>query len=822
MLKTLIIGLFLLVLGTIANAQVLSSFKDSGGRFGFKDASGKIIVPAKYDSVGFFSEGLAYVNIGYNAASRQNGKFGFIDVSGKLVVSLKYDYAAGFSGGLAKVALAGKYGFIDRTGRESVPLRYESAGDFYEGLAWVKLNGKFGYIDNTGNQVVPFHFESGNNFKNGVALVRDSGRYHYIDTTGKDLGATPPAKASLPQTGRPDTNKARPKASEIADMSAVTDTLSKVFDKAVGKWSVTLKDKKYGLPMDYEIEIKNVAKGKAEVWQLENGAPYKKFNSFEFLNLMGQLRFVFEYSSDDKNVSRGEGYINQEMTRMSGKQLSARGGITLVDEWTATKKASAPPAAVVSVGQPKAPSAPAANDKLVGVWAVTTKDHQSGAIGKSKFEIRMVNGNIEAWRVVNGKADIKYTGFKVFDDRAGLSFNFELNVPPGIKSEGTGTIAVGTLQMKGTQIVSVKNSSIAFTHDFSAIKESTSLASVGPSVSKPQKTVSNPGPTRSPASNTPFVTSKPVVAEILVAAKPFKNLDGKYGFHDESGKVAIRPIFDYAFAFDVNDASVVFKGDPLTMRGLYGVIDKKGKEIVPMKYAYIGLGDDGVYAFRNADGKMGLINSQGRELAAPVFDSIFVNRDGMRMVKLSGKSGFIDNNGRLVVEAELDDAGEFFAGRAAAKKNGKWGFIDKTGRTIVPFEFDHAKAFIQGHAAVSRNGKYGFVNESGKLVIDFQFEDTGLFSEGFAFVKKGGKWGYIDTAGKAITEFKYDSNTNYDRFENGMAIVIHNGKRGYIDKTGREIIVPQYDNALPFRNGKAKVRINGREFFIDKSGAEVK
>lgn len=823
----IVIGILVFGL-TAAHAQNLTSFKDANGKIGFKDKGGKIVIPPKYDHVGFFSEGMAYVNIGYNAASRQNGKFGFIDASGNLVVPIKYDYAAGFVGGLAKVALAGKYGFIDRAGREAIPLRYDSVGDFYEGLAWVKLNGKIGYIDNSGKQAVLFQFESANNFKNGVALVREGGRYHYIDRTGKDLGASPPALASDQSTSQPRTNKADPSPSANADMSVVTKTLSGVFDKAVGRWSVTVKDRKFGLPLDFKIEIKNIVNGKAEVWMLESGVPYKRFNSFEFLNLMGQLRFTFEYSPDGKIVSRGSGSVSGDISRMTGTQLSPMGGRIRDEEWTAQKDtsvASAPPAvparSVSGVEKPGSSGTPSYKD-LVGVWAVTTKDQTSGKVSRSSLEIRMVNGTLEAWRVVNGKADLKYTSFKVFDGEKGPSFLFELNVPPSLKVEGTGTIDSGLSQMSGIQLLSIQGTSVAFTHQFSARKEPASIASrtsggslatsspIGPRVSssvQPKTPIGNGSPTRATAS--------------LIAAKPFKS-GSKYGYRDANGNVAISPIYDHAFDFDKNDAAVVFKGDPLTMKGVYGIIGRAGSEIVAMKYAYIGLGRDGVYAFRNADGKMGLINSQGRELSAPVYESIFVDRDGMRAVKLNGRNGFIDNTGKLVVAAEFDDSGEFFNGRAAVKKNGKWGLIDATGKTMVPFEYDHAKAFIQGYAAVSRNGKYGFVNETGKLVIGFQFEDTGYFAEGFAFVKNGGKWGYIDASGKAITEFKYDANSNYDRFENGLAVVILNGKRGFIDKTGREIILPQYDSALPFRNGKAKVKINGREFFIDKAGAEVK
>ncbi|MDE7413690.1 MAG: WG repeat-containing protein, partial [Muribaculaceae bacterium] len=58
-----------------------------------------------------FSDGLAPVKIG--------GKKGFIDKSGELVIPAKYDDAWNFSDGLALVKIGGKWGYIDKSGRST-------------------------------------------------------------------------------------------------------------------------------------------------------------------------------------------------------------------------------------------------------------------------------------------------------------------------------------------------------------------------------------------------------------------------------------------------------------------------------------------------------------------------------------------------------------------------------------------------------------------------------------------------------------------------------------------------------------------------------
>jgi hypothetical protein len=70
---------------------------------------GKIVIPAQFNGISRFSEGLAIVSI--------NGKYGFIDRTGKIVISPQFDDTYGFSKGLAGVWIDGKLGYIDQTGK---------------------------------------------------------------------------------------------------------------------------------------------------------------------------------------------------------------------------------------------------------------------------------------------------------------------------------------------------------------------------------------------------------------------------------------------------------------------------------------------------------------------------------------------------------------------------------------------------------------------------------------------------------------------------------------------------------------------------------
>ena len=112
----------------------------NGQKWGFRDAQGKVVVPAKYKEVRDFSNGLAAI------ASNESGniKWGFIDKSGKEVIPPKFSIEPSrFDNcGLALVFdKAGKGMFVDKTGN-IVSKEYEGTQitPFYNGKAILTIS----------------------------------------------------------------------------------------------------------------------------------------------------------------------------------------------------------------------------------------------------------------------------------------------------------------------------------------------------------------------------------------------------------------------------------------------------------------------------------------------------------------------------------------------------------------------------------------------------------------------------------------------------------------------------------------------------------
>lgn len=81
-----------------------------GGKYGYADSTGAMIIPARFDMADTFSEGLALVG--------QNGRFGFIDAKGSFAIPAAYRHALPFRDGFAAVRNGDIWIFLDREGRQ--------------------------------------------------------------------------------------------------------------------------------------------------------------------------------------------------------------------------------------------------------------------------------------------------------------------------------------------------------------------------------------------------------------------------------------------------------------------------------------------------------------------------------------------------------------------------------------------------------------------------------------------------------------------------------------------------------------------------------
>ncbi|MDR1718657.1 MAG: WG repeat-containing protein [Dysgonamonadaceae bacterium] len=191
---------------------VVNEFKTGGGKIGFADTAGQIVIPCIYDRLFSISQNAFLiqrwnvettfsVDLDYFtfkdglAAVRLDKKMGYIDKTGKEVIPCKY-FMVGFSDfseGLTEVAYSDKkmgkllLGYVDREGNEVIPPQYEDSRPFSNGLARVMLKKKWGVINKQGEVVVPFIYDVISEFSEHLAAVIKDNKIGFVNEKGEEV-----------------------------------------------------------------------------------------------------------------------------------------------------------------------------------------------------------------------------------------------------------------------------------------------------------------------------------------------------------------------------------------------------------------------------------------------------------------------------------------------------------------------------------------------------------------------------------------------------------------------------------------------------------
>lgn len=166
-----------------------------GGKYGYIDNTGKMVIEPIYYSATRFSDGLAMVVV---EKSPNRFLVGYIDKTGKIVVEPQFEGGAPFFEGLAMIKKNKKAGVINTKGEIVIEPKFERIGRFHDGLAAAVINRETkagqvisdgGYINTKGVFVIPPQFDPNlTPFVDGLAGVRRVGQlWSFIDRSDKTV-----------------------------------------------------------------------------------------------------------------------------------------------------------------------------------------------------------------------------------------------------------------------------------------------------------------------------------------------------------------------------------------------------------------------------------------------------------------------------------------------------------------------------------------------------------------------------------------------------------------------------------------------------------
>ena len=135
--------------------------------------------------LGLLHNDLAKANFGGTFTNNKviGGKWGFVNSNGEIVINPEYDYVFNFSEGIAAVSLRGKLGFIDMTGTFIVPCEYSKVeSHFKNGEGELVKGDKIYVFDRTGkivsNRYVEKEYNDYDSWEDNTPSIYDNPYYN--------------------------------------------------------------------------------------------------------------------------------------------------------------------------------------------------------------------------------------------------------------------------------------------------------------------------------------------------------------------------------------------------------------------------------------------------------------------------------------------------------------------------------------------------------------------------------------------------------------------------------------------------------------------
>ncbi len=289
--------------------------------------------------------------------------------------------------------------------------------------------------------------------------------------------------------------------------------------------------------------------------------------------------------------------------------------------------------------------------------------------------------------------------------------------------------------------------------------------------------------------------------------------NGKTGVIDKTGKIVIKPEYDYIQIPNPEKAIFVCLYDYDTSVKSYNskVLNEKEDEIyskysnvtaIPSNNTSIGWSyQTAILKYKDGE-KYGIITTSGKQVTKAIYDSIETldYKDEILKIKQNEKYGLIKLNGEVVLKSEYD----------TISTDGYYN--DQTSK------YENAGYIVSQKS--EEGTSYGYISYNGKTVLDCKYNSikriTNIKNDSIAYLitVENGKTGLYKN-GQSIIKNEYES-IEYDNTNQILAIE-QNGKYGVYDLYGNMILPIQYDD-LTFAGTIITATKDGKGLVFDANG----
>lgn len=823
---------------------------------------------------------------------KENSRWGYMDASGKVVVTPAFDYAWDFAEGRGRIKDKGRYGYVNLDGEVIIKPSFAYADDFQGGYARVNvtdttvadvtfdgysLGRGWTFVDPAGvvfNQT----FASVVAFKDGVAVVRDqpdynsAARYATIDngqlivqdrvtTAVFDFNGGTFAPASDSETGKlgmidlQEQWVVQPSFDELAPyfegIAAARKNNQYGYINKQGDWVYS-----QVVPVDQNFfpDRRPFSNGLAAVAVAEN--------SYQYIDKTGKPAFKGRFKTAGNFTAEGYAIVSTAagtgvIDKTGNWVLKPNLDVQRVEKGVVIYQSSKGMGVRDLATQKDIVPAEYTHIDLVGSLLRLRNVGATAGYIDTRGEFVVPPQFTTTWPFTKGKAIVEVKNELIYIDKTGR----KLGAVPANESPyyyGDQYTYVSTEGNKFSFMNQDGANAVPGEYDFATDFEG-SIARVNQGASFREEEyiytggkwglIDKKGTSLVPATYELIMPYRKGTALVNVGGTATYSLcegeceemvyytcdGGKWGLVNEAGKPVIEAKYDRLIPFGDNFLA--------GQEGQYSLLSATGEVVYEgpfsisldeMEAGFIPAWYDIHFTTASQNDQVGVLSTGGTWLVKPEYDGVVYKdqaaetpfTEGLVVVQSGDKWGAVDEAGTLVVPAEYEGLRNFAGGLAAVMSNGRWGFIDKTNNSVIEPAYAAVRDFQGDVAIVQREAnapelvidRKGATRVEADPTITYNYEG---FIDGLCAITSGDAASpstVINSSGKILFSSTLLNEVQVQK--GGMFYAIQNNKWAIVNGEGVMLTGFEYSWIEPY-TGQDLIRCNkGGEIYYDEMTGE--
>lgn len=303
----------------------------------------------------------------------------------------------------------------------------------------------------------------------------------------------------------------------------------------------------------------------------------------------------------------------------------------------------------------------------------------------------------------------------------------------------------------------------------------------------------------------------------------------KYGLVNKKGKEILPPKYDSLLYTELQDQYIAYL---LNKEGLKaaGIITDRDKKVIPIGYLNIKPVALTLYAVSDFKNSTALYNSDGKQKTGFNFDEITAYKGQLARFYKNGKAGVINFEGKVLLPANYKDIIIRSDSAVDAVHLRNWKIMDGDNHQLNDLYFDSIRPVgedrwvtsIKFYNASGHPTLMNALNDArGQQLIEYRPMHIYNYEGELARIRENRQYGVINRAGAYILPAEFDSVAITGKaIVAGMRIGNH-WNWHLFDLQGKKKSRHTYQAIVPQQHELLPAKLNGRWGYINQQGAEV-